>query len=58
MKSSVTMGPSEAVPLGRREIRDSVLPQLVHCVLYYEHRSRLALQAHPERKSFCCSFIP
>ena len=51
MKSFVTMEPSDNVILDRRETRDSVPPPLVHCVLYYERHSRLALQAHPERKS-------
>ena len=51
MKYSVTMGPHEGAPLDRWEIHDFVLPPLVHCVLYCEHRSKLALPPHLERKS-------
>jgi hypothetical protein len=47
MKCSVIMESHEAARLDRREIRNSVRPRLVRCVLCYARRSRLA---NPERK--------
>ena len=51
MKYSVTMELHDAARLVRMEIRDFVLPRVVHCVLYCEHRLRLVLPIHAERKS-------
>lgn len=48
MKPSVTMECHEAVRSDRREIRNSVRPWVVRCVLCYACRSRLA---NLERKS-------
>ena len=55
MRFSVIMAPHELAHLDRKEIHNSVLPTPVHCVPYYEHHSRLALQIHPERE--CPYFI-
>ena len=58
MKYSVIMERHEGAPLDRGEIHDSVLPLLVHCVVYCEHRSKLALPTHSERKSLILFFHP
>ena len=48
MKYFVTMVPHGGAPLDLWEIPNPVLPALAHCVLYYEHRSRLV---NPDRES-------
>ena len=51
MKYSVTMELHDTARLVRMKIRDFVLPLLVHCVLYCEHRLRLVLPIQADRKS-------